>query len=62
MFSIMRENPGPDVELMDFAPEQDAPKRAAILAISSSIWIYKPPTSGNLLDILSATSVAGVMG
>jgi hypothetical protein len=39
MFSIIKENPGPEVLVMDFTPPQLPPKTAAIEAISSSIWI-----------------------
>ena len=41
---------------------QDAPSTAFIEAISSSIWIYTPPTWGSRVLILSAVSVAGVIG
>ena len=39
MFSIMRLNPGPEVEVMDFCPPHAAPMRAFMEAISSSIWM-----------------------
>jgi hypothetical protein len=39
MFSIINENPGPEVAVIDFTPPQDAPRMAAIDAISSSIWM-----------------------
>ena len=62
MFSIMRLNPGPEVAVMDFTPAFDAPRIAAMDAISSSIWIYTPLICGRRQDICSATSVAGVNG
>jgi hypothetical protein len=37
MFSIMRENPGPEVLVMDLTPPQLAPRMAAMEASSSSI-------------------------
>jgi hypothetical protein len=37
MFSIIRENPGPDVAVMLLTPAFDAPMTAAMLPISSSI-------------------------
>jgi hypothetical protein len=61
-FSIIKLNPGPDVAVMDLTPALDAPRIAFIEAISSSIWIKIPPTSGILADIASAISVAGVIG
>jgi len=61
-FSIIRLNPGPDVAVIDLAPAQEAPKIAAIEASSSSNWINMPPTSGNLLEMCSAISLAGVIG
>jgi hypothetical protein len=61
-FSIIRLNPGPDVAVIDLAPAHDAPKIAAIDASSSSNWMNMPPISGNLLEMCSATSLAGVIG
>jgi hypothetical protein len=37
MFSIIREKPGPDVDVIAFTPPQEAPRIAAMEAISSSI-------------------------
>ena len=38
-FSIISEKPGPEVEVIVFAPPHAAPRIAAIEAISSSIWM-----------------------
>ena len=62
MFSIIKENPGPEVTVMVFRPPQAAPIKAAIEASSSSIWIKTPPTVGILSENLSAVSVEGVIG
>jgi hypothetical protein len=58
----MRENPGPDVTVMDFFPPHEAPIKAVIEASSSSIWINTPPIEGILSANLSAVSVDGVIG
>ena len=47
---------------MAFCPPQLAPSSDAMEAISSSIWMYTPPSCGNRRDMRSATSVAGVIG
>lgn len=39
MFSCIREIPGPLVAVYTFFPVTEAPSRAAIELISSSIWI-----------------------
>ena len=62
IFSIIRLKPGPDVAVILFTPAHEAPTTAAMAAISSSICINVPPTSGRRAEICSATSVAGVMG
>jgi hypothetical protein len=62
MCSCIKENPGPLVAVMAFAPATDAPITAAKLAISSSIWMNFPPTRGSSLARTSAISVEGVMG
>ncbi len=62
IFSIMRLKPGPEVAVMLFMPPHEAPSTAAMDAISSSICIKVPPTSGSLTERCSAISVAGVMG
>ena len=54
-------DPG-EVAVIALAPPTDAPMTAAILAISSSIWINTPPTLGNSCAMYSAMSVEGVMG
>ncbi len=61
-FSCISEKPGPDVAVAALSPPSDAPMTAAIEAISSSIWMKMPPTSGSLPDSASATSDDGVMG
>jgi hypothetical protein len=61
-FSIINEKPGPEVQLMLLWPPREAPKIAAILASSSSIWTKTPPTRGNRCETLSAISVDGVIG
>jgi len=58
----MRENPGPEVDVMDFLPPHEAPRMAAMELISSSIWMKMPSTWGMRTAIRSAISVAGVMG
>jgi len=62
MFSCMREKPGPLVAVMALRPPTDAPMTAAMLAISSSIWINLPPSRGSSRAIVSAISDDGVMG
>jgi hypothetical protein len=62
MCSIISENPGPEVTVMDFAPPHTAPCIAMEAAISSSICMKIPPTQGILEANLSTTSVEGVMG
>jgi hypothetical protein len=47
---------------MDFLPPKEAPMQAERLAISSSIWMKVPPTFGNSIDRISATSEDGVIG
>ena len=61
-FSIIRLKPGPEVAVMVLAPVQAAPMIEAMAAISSSIWMKVPPTSGRRSAMCSAISVAGVMG
>jgi len=62
MFSIISEKPGPLVAVIAIAPVQEAPITAAMLAISSSIWMNTPPTFGRRSAICSAISVEGVIG
>ena len=62
MFSCMRLKPGPDVAVIDKDPPHAPPITAEIAAISSSIWIYVPPSLGSCWDIISAISDAGVIG
>jgi len=62
MFSCISEKPGPLVAVIDLAPVSEAPMMAAILAISSSIWMNLPPSAGMRLAIHSAISVDGVIG
>ena len=47
---------------MTFLPAQAAPWMAMEEAISSSIWMNTPPTSGMRLAKRSTTSVDGVIG
>ena len=47
---------------MVLTPVQAAPRIDAMAAISSSIWMKVPPTSGSRSDMCSAISVAGVIG
>jgi hypothetical protein len=61
-FSCIKENPGPLVAVIDLTPAREAPITAPRLAISSSIWMKVPLTWGSLMDKISETSVAGVMG
>jgi len=62
MFSCMREKPGPLVAVMALSPPMEAPMTAAMLAISSSIWMNLPPSWGRRRERISAISVEGVMG
>ena len=52
----------PLVTVIDFVPVHDAPTTAAMLAISSSIWMNVPPIMGKRRAMRSTTSVEGVMG
>ena len=61
-FSCISENPGPLVAVMDFTPATEAPTIAPMLAISSSIWMKRPPNWGRRAAISSAISVEGVIG
>ena len=61
-FSIISEKPGPEVTVITFWPPQAAPIMAAMEAISSSIWMNRPPTSGQRSAKRSAVSVDGVIG
>jgi len=60
--SIIRLKPGPEVAVIARAPAAEAPSTAMMLAISSSIWMKTPPTSGRRWAMRSAISVEGVMG
>ncbi len=62
MVSIIREKPGPEVTVITFCPPQAPPMRAVAEAISSSIWMNRPPTLGQRSAKRSAVSVEGVMG
>ncbi len=62
MFSCMSEKPGPLVAVIAFEPASDAPTMAAIDAISSSIWMKRPPIRGRHCDMTSAISDDGVIG
>ncbi len=62
IISCISEKPGPDVAVSALVPASDAPQTAAMLAISSSIWMNRPPTSGRRLASVSAISVDGVIG
>ena len=45
MFSCMRLKPGPEVAVIVRSPVHEAPRMQFMLAISSSIWMKRPPTS-----------------
>ena len=62
IISCIRVKPGPEVAVSAFLPARLAPQTAAMEAISSSIWMKRPPTSGMRLASRSAISVDGVMG
>ena len=62
IISCFRENPGPLVAVMAFTPPKEAPMTVPIPAISSSVCMNFPPTSGRRFAIPSAISVEGVMG
>ncbi len=62
IISCIRLKPGPEVAVSALAPARLAPHTAAMEAISSSIWMNLPPTSGSRRARRSAISVDGVMG
>ena len=62
IFSIISEKPGPDVIVIAFLPDHEAPSTAAMEPSSSSIWTKIAPTSGALFANASAASVEGVIG
>ncbi len=62
MCSIISEKPGPEVTVKAFCPPQTIPCMAIEEAISSSIWMNSPPTSGARAAKRSTISVLGVMG
>ena len=62
IISCMRQKPGPEVAVSALAPAREAPLTAAMLAISSSIWMNVPPTCGRRRASTSAISVDGVIG
>ena len=62
IISCMRLKPGPEVAVSALAPAREAPQTAAMLAISSSIWMNVPPTCGSRRASTSAISVDGVIG
>jgi hypothetical protein len=62
MTSCMREKPGLDVAVMALAPAHEAPRSTPAEAISSSIWMKRPPTRGRRRAACSMISEAGVMG
>jgi hypothetical protein len=58
----MRLRPGPDVAVMAFAPDHEAPHTAEMEPISSSIWMKAPLWSGSSFARFSMISDEGVMG
>ena len=62
IISCIRLKPGPEVAVSALMPAREAPQTAAMEAISSSIWMKVPPTSGRRAAEPSAISVDGVMG
>ena len=59
----IKENPGPDVAVIAFAPAQAAPMTAPMDPISSSIWMnIRSAIRAKRFDICSMISVEGVMG
>ncbi len=62
MLSCIRLKPGPEVAVIDLTPPQLAPIIEQMEAISSSICRKVPPKVGSLSAILSAISLAGVIG
>jgi hypothetical protein len=58
----LRLNPGPLVAVIVLAPASEAPMIAAIEAISSSIWMNRPPRRGSSPARISAISEEGVIG
>ncbi len=60
--SVMSDRPGPDVDVMDFTPANDAPTTAPIAASSSSVWMTEPPIFGSHSSANWRISVEGVIG
>jgi hypothetical protein len=60
--SIISDSPGPEVTVITFLPAHAPPRMAMEEAISSSIWMKTPPTSGMRAAKRSTTSVDGVIG
>ena len=61
-FSCIREKPGPLVAVKALTPAAEAPMMAAILANSSSICMYVPPSFGSSREQIAAISDEGVIG
>src|SRR5271157_849078 len=59
MCSCISENPGPLVAVIAFLPANEAPITAAKDAISSSIWINRPPASGSKRAAAAIQPVGG---
>jgi hypothetical protein len=60
--SCISEKPGPLVAVITLRPVSEAPMMAQIEAISSSIWMNRPPIRGSRKARCSAISVDGVIG
>jgi hypothetical protein len=60
--SDINDSPGPDVEVIAFAPANDAPTTAPIADNSSSVCTHDPPVFGNHSDNRCSTSDDGVIG
>ncbi len=60
--SVIRERPGPDVDVIDLTPANDAPTQEPSAESSSSVWITEPPTFGIHSERKWSTSDEGVIG
>ena len=60
--SVIRESPGPEVEVIERTPAKEAPRTMPMEAISSSACSMHPPTLGSSAAMNSMISLAGVIG
>ena len=62
IISDIKERPGPEVAVIDFAPAKEAPTTAPMAASSSSVCTQVPPIFGSQSASNCRTSVEGVIG